>query len=271
MEFRRKGMDKNLDNYLEGIALANPNLTHKDEIELIKRYKELGDLEARNLVVMNNLKFVVYMVKPLFKQRAVEPLELISVGNEALFRAVDAFNPDAGVAFCSYAGLMIFTAAQRCLVKNSQGMTHEMYGIRRKVAKASSKLDVHTNSEAELMDKVYEVLKEESPNITRKEVERAYLYKDPVSVNEALVLDGQQTTMLETIEDTKAYDMFEEAENRVFIRQAMQTLNDREKNIVYRHYFGGETFDEIGASINMTRQSAQQIKNKALVKMRSMI
>ena len=264
-------MDTNLASYLESIASINPNLTHKDEIRLIKRYKELGDVEARNLVITNNLKFVVYMVKPLFKQHSVEPLELINVGNEALFKAVESFNTDAGVAFCSWAGMIVFTAAQRCLVKNSQLMTHGLHQMRRKVLDASSKLDSSSMSDNEMIDKVYESIKAEIHNVERKEVEHAYFYKEPVSVDETLNLDGQQTKMLETIEDSRAYDMIENVENRMFISQAMSKLNDREKYVIYKHYFDGKTFDEIGASINMTRQGAQQLKNKALVKMQSIL
>ena len=52
------------------------------------------------------------------------------------------------------------------------------------------------------------------------------------------------------------------------INEVLHTLSPREEQIVRRHLMDGETFDNIGEDLGITWQWAQQIKDKALRKLR---
>ena len=70
--------------------------------ELFRRYKEDGDMEAREQLVMSHLNLVRFLANK-FKNRG-EPLDdLVQVGYLGLLKAIDRFDPDRGLEFTTYA------------------------------------------------------------------------------------------------------------------------------------------------------------------------
>ena len=70
--------------------------------ELFRRYREKGDEQAREQLVMNHLNLVRYLASK-FKNRG-EPLDdLVQVGTIGLIKAIDRFDPSRGLEFTTYA------------------------------------------------------------------------------------------------------------------------------------------------------------------------
>ncbi len=70
--------------------------------ELFRRYKEKGDEDAREQLIVNHLNLVRFLASK-FKNRG-EPLDdLIQVGTIGLIKAIDRFEPDRGLEFTTYA------------------------------------------------------------------------------------------------------------------------------------------------------------------------
>jgi len=70
--------------------------------ELFRRYKEEGDEDARNQLIVNHLNLVRYLVRK-FENRG-EPLDdLQQVGTIGLIKAIDRFDPSRGLEFTTYA------------------------------------------------------------------------------------------------------------------------------------------------------------------------
>ncbi len=70
--------------------------------ELFRKYKEEGDEEAREQLIVNHLNLVRFLAAK-FKNRG-EPLDdLIQVGTIGLIKAIDRFEPDRGLEFTTYA------------------------------------------------------------------------------------------------------------------------------------------------------------------------
>lgn len=70
--------------------------------ELFKRYKENGDEEARDQLIVSHLNLVRFLAAK-FNNRG-EPLEdLIQVGTIGLIKAIDRFEPERGLEFTTYA------------------------------------------------------------------------------------------------------------------------------------------------------------------------
>ena len=61
-----------------------------------------GDLEARDIVVRSNLRFVVTIAKQ-WQGRGVPLMDLISEGNNGLLYAIGKFDINRGTPFISYA------------------------------------------------------------------------------------------------------------------------------------------------------------------------
>lgn len=72
------------------------------EQELFKRYKEHGDLEARDRIIESCLRFVVKLASK-YTDDLDKLKDLISAGNMGLLEAIDRFDPDRNTRFLSYA------------------------------------------------------------------------------------------------------------------------------------------------------------------------
>lgn len=93
-----------------GLHLENRNmfpkqLTKKEENECIKRISE-GDSEARNTLIIHNLRLVAYIVNKNYPD-ANDQDDLISIGTIGLIRAAETFDYSKGNHFSTYASKCI--------------------------------------------------------------------------------------------------------------------------------------------------------------------
>lgn len=92
--------DSLLNSYLRDIAKIK--ILPNSEIATLITKAQNGDIVARNKVINSNLRFVVTIAKQ-FQNRGIPLMDLISVGNEGVIKAIDKFDPNRGVSFLSYA------------------------------------------------------------------------------------------------------------------------------------------------------------------------
>lgn len=82
------------------------------KIDLLK-YLELsknGNIEARNKIIVHNLKLVINYVLTKFSSNPYDKSEMVSVGIEGLIRAVDSYDKTKNVEFSTYATKCIHNA-----------------------------------------------------------------------------------------------------------------------------------------------------------------
>lgn len=91
---------ENITRYFKEIGDCKP-LSLKDERDLIAKAKN-GDINARNLLVKSNLKFVVAIAKS-YKGMGIPMDELISEGNIGLMKGIDRFDASNDVKLITYA------------------------------------------------------------------------------------------------------------------------------------------------------------------------
>ena len=70
--------------------------------DLFYRYKEQGDEEARDQLVVNHLNLVRYLASK-FINRGEQLDDLVQVGTIGLIKAIDRFDPSRGLEFTTYA------------------------------------------------------------------------------------------------------------------------------------------------------------------------
>ena len=80
--------------------------------ELFRRYKEGGDAEARDQLIVNHLNLVRFLASK-FKNRGESLEDLVQVGTIGLIKAIDRFEPDRGLEFTTYATPTIMGSATR--------------------------------------------------------------------------------------------------------------------------------------------------------------
>ena len=97
---------------LRRVSKGKPAWDKERTRELFRRYKEEGDEEAREQLIVSHLNLVRYIAAK-FKNRG-EPLDdLIQVGTIGLIKAIDRFEPDRGLEFTTYATPTIMGEVKR--------------------------------------------------------------------------------------------------------------------------------------------------------------
>lgn len=87
---------------VDEVSCFPPPLSYEEEQEYFRRLKE-GDEEAREKLILHNLRLVAHIVKKYYiTSRSQE--DLISIGTIGLIKAVDSFDASNGARFATYAG-----------------------------------------------------------------------------------------------------------------------------------------------------------------------
>ena len=93
--------DFDLNAYISKVSKFE-NLSAEEEQALAKLAKE-GSIEAKSILIENNLKLVVSLAKKMPHTGGLSIYDLIQEGNLGLMTAVDKFNYKLGYRFATYA------------------------------------------------------------------------------------------------------------------------------------------------------------------------
>lgn len=84
---------------------AHPMLAEEDNQALARRVRA-GDTQARDMLILHNLRLVVSIVKPYLKTHTIRTKlaqDMMHEGIIGMMTAVDRYNPDLGYRFSTYA------------------------------------------------------------------------------------------------------------------------------------------------------------------------
>ena len=87
--------------YINGPQTLPPPLTPQQEEEIFTGL-ERGDKEARDKMIVHNLRLVIYIAKK-FETSSVSIEDLTSIGSLGLIKAVNSFKPSKNIKFATYA------------------------------------------------------------------------------------------------------------------------------------------------------------------------
>ena len=153
--------------FIEGL----PGSLSQEESDKLFKMARQGDKEARNKLILHNVKLVMYEVKKRFGFTGFDVEDLVSVGNIGLIKAVETFDREKGFNFSSY--------ATRCIDNEIL-----MYLNKSRSEKVGTSLDKpvvggHNDDEMDIMDTikdntdiVNEWLAKERLQIIREAVEK---------------------------------------------------------------------------------------------------
>ena len=153
--------------FIEGL----PGSLSQEESDKLFKMARQGDKEARNELILHNVKLVMYEVKKRFCFAGFDVEDLVSVGNIGLIKAVETFDKEKGFNFSSY--------ATRCIDNEIL-----MYLNKSRSEKVDTSLDKpvvggHNDDEMDIMDTikdntdiVNEWLAKERLQIIREAVEK---------------------------------------------------------------------------------------------------
>ena len=264
-----KAVQNNLSVYLQQID-ESPLLTREEEKELCWLIIHEDCPHARDRMIRSNLRLVVSIAKR-YINRGMGMADLIEEGNLGLMRAVEAFDPDQGARFATYASWWIKQSIKRAMINAGQPVHIPAYMVeliarwKKESADLREELGRAPNIAelAEAMD-----LPQRKVRIIRKAVRAFRRPAQSDLANE----DGMSLSDILCDEKTPAPDteVFK-ADDLQTIYQLLETIDQREATIL-RLRFGLDgdeplTLKDIGQKIGLTRERVRQIEIEALDKL----
>lgn len=107
--------------YINGPETLPPPLSKQKEDEIMEELRQ-GNDENRELLIIHNLRLVVYIAKK-FENKSVMTEDLVSIGTIGLMKAVKTFNPDKKIKLATYASRCIENEILMYLRKISNSKT----------------------------------------------------------------------------------------------------------------------------------------------------
>ncbi len=105
-------------HYIHGTDTLPPPLSRAEEAEVFARLSA-GDPDARNTLIVHNLRLVVYISKK-FESTGIGMEDLVSIGSIGLIKAVNTFCPEKKIKLATYASRCIENEILMFLRKASQ-------------------------------------------------------------------------------------------------------------------------------------------------------
>ena len=262
--------DFDLNAYISKVSKFE-NLSAEEEQALAKLAKE-GSIEAKSILIENNLKLVVSLAKKMPHTGGLSIYDLIQEGNLGLMTAVNKFNYKLGYRFATYATWWVKQAMFKAISEQSHSMKIPVY-VQETLSKYSK---VKAEMERAINDTVSPEKVAEKMNIETDKI-NLYLnaFNKTLSLDSNFDGDGQNDlTLSEIIQDKKASAQ-NEAEYKNLsqdINSLLGTLKERESSVI-KMRFGlcneqRQTLEEIGHIFGVTKECIRQTEARALRKLK---
>ena len=236
-------------------------LSEKEKTELLVKAHN-GDKSAREKLINSNLRLVLSVIQR-FTNRGENPDDLFQVGCIGLIKAIDNFDLNHEVRFSTYAVPMIIGELRRYLRdNNSVRVSRSLRDTAYKAIQVKEKLS------NELMREPTAEEIAENLGIPKQQVVLALeAIVEPVSLYEPVYNEGGDAIyVLDQIGDKSSAESWID---EILIKQAIEELSDREKNILKMRFIIGKTQTEVAKEIGISQAQVSRLEKGALKKIKS--
>lgn len=241
-----------------GINTSNlPKLSAEEISQLMKKQKA-GDLNARKQFIFVNMRLVLSVVQRFNVKKDLAD-DIFQVGCVGLIKAMENFDENFNVKFSTYAVPMIIGEIRRYLRDNSSvRVSRNLRDIAYRALQARDELNRNSVDEP----KIEEIAKKAGLT-TREVLDALDAISEPVSLYEPVYNDSNEAVMvMDQIKDLK--NSTDEFLEHVALKEAINKLNKREKEILQLRYFLGRTQVEISSSVGISQAQVSRLEKNAL-------
>lgn len=233
---------------------------HETTIEEILEAQS-GNQEMLNDIVENNSRLIWSIVKR-FKNNKYETDDLFQIGAMGLVKSIKRFDNQYNVKLSTFAVPYIIGEIKKYL--RDDGMV--------KVSRSLKELNIRI----EMLRKQYEKLgKELSINEIEKELKES---KENILL--ALEANKEIKSIDEEFEDSNENILFnkvkvesyeEDTIKKIILKQELEKLDEKERNIIILRYFYNKTQSQIASQYGISQVQVSRIEKRVLLKMRENI
>ena len=221
--------------------------------------KAQTDKEELGKIVENNSGLVWSIVKR-FRGRGYENEDLFQIGNIGLIKAIKNFNPEYKVKLSTYAVTYIIGEIKKFIrddgiIKVSRSIKElcvKIKDIENKAIKEGKNVTVEEIAKELKVEKEDIVLAIDS----MKQVDS--IYEEDSENNKLALIDKVASEKDET--DTMI--------NRIFIKELLNKMDSRDRQIIMLRYFNGKTQSQVAKMLNISQVQVSRIEKKILNKMK---
>lgn len=230
-----------------------------DKRELFKR-AQVGDEEALNILVKNNMR-LVYNLSKKYRNCMIEFDDLVSFGTMGLLKAIQQFDVDYGTQFSTYAVPLILGEIKRYFRDDGA------------IKVARSMKELYFAIEKERIN--YEKEHENSPTLEYIADKLAVSYEEIVMALEAHLYPTSLETPLDEdnliLLDTIGFEEKEDILTNLDLQSAIESLKKKEQLFVKMRYFDGMKQTEIAERLFVSQVQISRLEKKVLQKLKQFL
>ena len=221
-----------------------------------------GDKAARDRLVVENMGLSWSIVRR-FERRGHETEDLFQIGAIGLMKAVDHFDLDMGLRFSTYAVPMITGEIKRFLrddgmIKVSRSLKELGFRVNQARQELGGRLGREPTVE-EIASQLGESCEQVAASIeSAAEVESLYR---PVGVQ-----DESGARLIDRIPEEN--EEHERLLNSITLKEVMDGLESRDREIILRRYFGNQTQSQVAKELHISQVQVSRLEKKILKSMR---
>ncbi len=266
-----------LNRYMQEIRKF-PLLEPEEEYMLAKRWVEEQDTEAAHKMVTSHLRLAAKIAMG-YRGYGLPQAEVISEANVGLMQAVKRFDPEKGFRLATYAMWWIRASIQEYILRSwslvKLGTTSGQKKLFFNLRKAKNKIgaleegDLRPENVTEIATQLG-VTEAEVVSMNRR------MSGGDASLNATVGSEGEGTMQwqdwLEDEDADQAGDYAERDElqtRREMLAEALEVLNDREKDILTQRRLSDETvtLEDLSTQYDVSRERIRQIEVRAFEKL----
>ncbi len=242
----------------------NGNGSDDAEITLLRRYRDDGDLAAREELVELLMPWV-RRVASRYANRGQDLDDLIQVGSLGLFKAIDRFDFDRGVRLTTFAEPNVTGEIKRYFRDHSWSIKppRDLQELNAEVMTATDVLASELQRSPRI-DELAEYLGTSADSVLEAIHAGAGYDSAPLLVG----VDGDEP-MLESPVLAVEDEALERFELRQSIGSGMRALDQRHKEIVHMRFYEGLTQAEIAERIGVSQMQVSRLLRAALKLLRA--
>lgn len=236
-------------------------LKEAEKIELLKKIKANGDKKARKELIEGNLRLVLSVVQR-FANRGENPDDLFQVGCIGLIKAIDNFDISHEVRFSTYAVPMIIGEIRRYLrdynpIRVSRSLRDTAYHA----MQIKERIQNNLGRDATIEEIAKEMDVEPVQVIIALEA-----IVDPISLYEPVYSDGGDTIYV--MDQVGSSESDEDWLYEIAIKEAINNLSDREKQILNLRFMKGKTQMEVAQEVGISQAQVSRLEKGAIRKVK---